>query len=116
MPGDSSTVNMNGFAGDEGRRLEEHDATDDVLHPADAANGLERAKRGVGAGVVPRGLDDSWRHGVDTDPSAGKFDCKRPSGRGETPLGQRRKHGGGTPGGGVDGGGRDVYDGAPAAL
>src|SRR5579863_4957199 len=74
VAGDLAAVDVQDFAGDEGRGLQEENAADDVADLAHMAEGVERAKRLVALRRMPGRLDDARRDGIDPNAVGGVLD------------------------------------------
>jgi hypothetical protein len=74
VAGDLAAVDVQDFAGDEGRGLQEENAADDVADLAHMAEGVERAERLVALRRMPGRLDDARRDGVDPNAVGGLLD------------------------------------------
>src|SRR3954465_4735017 len=89
VAGDLATVDVQDLAGDERRRLEEHDRVDDVADLSDVPHrGEPCAEPGVARRGMGRGLDDSRRHGVDADAAGGVLHREGSGRRGQAALGE----------------------------
>ena len=72
MASDLAPVDVQDFAGNERRRLQEEDAVDDVADLAHVSNRRElRAESGVTLCRMHWRLDDAWRDSVHPDAAGG---------------------------------------------
>jgi hypothetical protein len=88
-----SAVDMQDFAGDEGRAFEVEHSGDDVVDGAEPSQGMQTGQGGVIGRGVHRGVDDPRRDRVDPNSTARVLGCQRFGDSRQAALGQGGQRG-----------------------